>query len=267
VLVNDIGKAGIDGEILSADGIESIELPSGCVCCTLKNDLMETVRKVIDNFSPELLLVEPSGVASPSGVLDAFRLLDIKPVTVVSIVDANEFLDLYESDIYGNFFMDQILNADIILVNKTDLVAEQKIERTTHFLEDMNQTAMVFRTVNAVMHEAFPALSEKERVIRNQNAHFHFETVSLRLSDTISFRSLEKVFHNISEGAYGSVVRAKALVNTDRGPYRFDSSFGTVDQKHFKKVVSEGRIVVIGKDINKDGILSEIERKGYLQDH
>src|SRR5512135_775493 len=53
VLVNDFGKAGIDGEIFSAGGIESVELPSGCVCCTLKFDLITTVRKIIGNLAPE----------------------------------------------------------------------------------------------------------------------------------------------------------------------------------------------------------------------
>ena len=73
VLVNDFGKTGIDGEILSRRGIESVELPSGCVCCTLKFDLITTVQRIMKQFSPEHLLIEPSGVASPSGVLEALE--------------------------------------------------------------------------------------------------------------------------------------------------------------------------------------------------
>src|SRR5512137_3196746 len=73
VLVNDFGQAGIDGEIFSAGGIESVELPSGCVCCTLKFDLITTIQRIVRQFSPERLLIEPSGVASLSGVLDALE--------------------------------------------------------------------------------------------------------------------------------------------------------------------------------------------------
>ena len=69
VLVNDFGKTGIDGEIFSASGIKSIELPSGCVCCTLKTDLITTIEKIISTFAPEHLIIEPSGVASPSACL------------------------------------------------------------------------------------------------------------------------------------------------------------------------------------------------------
>jgi len=96
VLVNDFGKAGIDGEILSSSGIESIELPSGCVCCTLKTDLITTIEKIISTFAPEHLIIEPSGVASPSGVLEALDLLKITPVMVIGIVDATRIHDFYE---------------------------------------------------------------------------------------------------------------------------------------------------------------------------
>src|SRR5512139_968435 len=101
VLVNDFGRAGIDGEIFSAGGIESVELPSGCVCCTLKFDLITTVRKIIGNLAPEHLLIEPSGVAAPSGVLEALETLPVGQVTVVCIVDATEFLELSDADAFG----------------------------------------------------------------------------------------------------------------------------------------------------------------------
>src|SRR5512135_2720763 len=83
VLVNDFGKAGIDGEIFSAGGVESIELPSGCVCCTLKFDLITTIQKIMENIAPEYLIIEPSGIAAPSGVLDALASIQVRQVTVV----------------------------------------------------------------------------------------------------------------------------------------------------------------------------------------
>ena len=93
VLVNDFGQAGIDGEIFSAGGIEAVELPSGCVCCTLKFDLITTIQRIVGQFSPEHLMIEPSGVASPSGVLEALVSAGIDRTTVIGIVDAVEFAD------------------------------------------------------------------------------------------------------------------------------------------------------------------------------
>src|SRR5512139_1822259 len=137
VLVNDFGAAGIDGEIFSAGGIESVELPSGCVCCTLKFDLITTIQKISKEFSPEHLLIEPSGVASPSAVLEALTSAGAGLVSVVGIIDATEFTELYDSGMYGSFFEDQITHADVILVNKTDLVREEMIVEAINRIESI----------------------------------------------------------------------------------------------------------------------------------
>src|SRR5512142_3133938 len=101
VLVNDFGAAGIDGEIFSAGGIEAIELPSGCVCCTLKVDLITTITKIVKEFAPDHLVIEPSGVAAPSAVLEALWSAGVKTVSVVGIVDAAEFTEIHDFGVYG----------------------------------------------------------------------------------------------------------------------------------------------------------------------
>src|SRR5512147_3196143 len=163
VLVNDFGAAGIDGEIFSAGGIESIELPSGCVCCTLKFDLITTVAKIVKEFEPDHLIIEPSGVASPSAVLEALEDAGAGPASVVGIVDAAEFTELHDSGMYGSFFEDQIVNADVILVNKTDLSEEEKIVETSRRIEVINPRAVVLRSVNAEVREATFPLPAGER--------------------------------------------------------------------------------------------------------
>ena len=134
-------------EIIPGGGIESIELPSGCVCGTLKSDLITTIEKILATFAPEHLVIEPSGIASPSGVLEALESLEITPVTVVGIVDVTEFLDLHEAEVYGSFFRDQVVNSDILLINKTDLAEAEKITRTLVLLGEINPRAITFLTV------------------------------------------------------------------------------------------------------------------------
>lgn len=254
VLVNDFGQTGIDGEIFSADGIEAIELPSGCVCCTLKLDLITTIQKIIGTLSPEHLVIEPSGVASPSGVLEALETLKISPVTVVGIVDATEFVDLHESRIYGSFFEDQVINSDIILVNKTDLAGEEKTDRTASLVEKINPRAVVFRTVNAALLEPIPSVFRTERTINRHLPHFPFDTVSLRLEAGRERSFYERIFDGLAKGTYGNVVRAKALVQTDEGPFRFDLSYGSVDNSPFPQHVTESRLVVIGEALEKEAL-------------
>jgi len=254
VLVNDFGKAGIDGEIFEANGIESIELPSGCVCCTLKFDLISSIEKIQDTFAPDHLLIEPSGIASPSGVLEALETLMINPVTVVGIVDATEFLELNHEDAFGRFFEDQITNSDVVLVNKTDLVEKDVAERTVQSVEQMNPNAIIFSTVNCIMSKTLPDVSGAKRNIDKHAAHFHFDTISLKLGDRLDHEWLSDFFQDMSIGKYGDIVRAKALVNTLQGPYQFDLAFMNIKSIPFEKAVIGSRLVVIGKDIRREAI-------------
>jgi len=267
VLVNDFGKAGIDGEIFSAGGIESVELPSGCVCCTLKFDLITTITKILKEFSPEHLVIEPSGVASPSGVLEALESAGVGASTVVGIVDVTEFVELYESGMYGSFFEDQIVNSDVILVNKTDIAEETGIVETIRLIESRNPRAVLFRTVNAILDLPLPpgerievlrpAVTSATRAVlgvRGTKTHFHFETLSFKLNGDTKLARFSRFFADLAAGQFGTVARAKALIHTDQGPHRFDAVFGKVDSVPFEKEIADSRLVVIGEKLDKKAI-------------
>jgi hypothetical protein len=92
---------------------------------------------------------------------------------------------------------------------------------------------------------------ERDESVRAvQQVHLHFETLSFKLADRMKLTLVQKLFDDLSRGKFGSVARAKALVNTSTGPYRFDCSFGKVDMAFFEKVVRESRLVVIGEKLN-----------------
>ena len=258
VLVNDFGSLGIDGEVFSADGIEAVELPSGCVCCTLKFDMITTVRRVREQFDPAHLVVEPSGVASPSSVLEALDAAGVSGVAVVGIVDATEFLELHESEMFGSFFLDQIVNADMLLVNKADLAGEELTQRTVAAIEALNPAAIVSHTVQARIDRELPEAPAARGIVKAGHAHFHFETVSLRIPPGAPWESLEQLMAGLAAGRLGRVVRAKALVSTDRGPWRFDLAFGNRASAPFAHSVAEGRIVVIGEAIDGEAIVREM---------
>ncbi|MEJ2697388.1 MAG: GTP-binding protein [Candidatus Sulfobium sp.] len=262
VLVNDFGRAGIDGEIFSADGIDSIELPSGCVCCTLKFDLISTIEGILKDHSPAHLVIEPSGIASPSGVLEALDSLSVRPVTVVGLVDATEFIGLHEAQLYGRFFEDQIITSDVILVNKSDLVSEEIREETARLVETLNPRAAVFKTVNARLGEPLLSIDVHTgyRSRHKLTDHFHFDTLSLKLENGTGYVKLRGIFDEMARGEYGDVVRAKALVQTERGPYRFDLSYGRVAEAVFQKEVTDSRLVMIGEGLKKDAVSLRISQ-------
>ena len=257
VLVNDFGKVGIDGAIFSGSGIESIELPSGCVCCTLKFDLITTLQKITETLAPEHLIIEPSGVASPSAVLEALDLVKISPVTIVGIIDATEFLELHESQMFGNFFEDQIVNSDIILVNKTDLVDKGTTSRIVHILETINPRGVTFPTINASLNGPLPAVSRTWSPVRKLETHIHLETFTANVIKTEPLSFCKNLFSGMVEGTFGRVVRAKALVQTSEGPFRLDISSGRLDCVPFDKPVSHSRLVIIGEDLKRELLLAK----------
>jgi G3E family GTPase len=257
VLVNDFGAAGIDGEIFSAGGIESVELPSGCVCCTLKFDLITTIQRIVKEFAPERLLIEPSGVASPSGVLDALQSAGEGSASVIGIVDVTEFVGLYDSGIYGSFFQDQIENSDVILVNKTDLADEAVIVAAERLITSINPRAVLLRTAQADFSAPLPE-APLHRDIYPRACDYHFETESFPIVGRPALADFTSFFAELAGDRFGSVARAKALVSTMDGPYRFDSTYGRVDRVRFEKDIENSRLVIIGEGLAIAAILQRL---------
>jgi G3E family GTPase len=268
VLVNDFGAAGIDGEIFSAGGIESVELPSGCVCCTLKFDLITTIQRIVKQFAPDHLLIEPSGVASPSGVLEALESAGVNSASVIGIVDVVEFAELFESGIYGTFFKDQVENSDVILVNKTDLADEAAIVAAERLIISINPRAILIRTQHAELTHPLPDAERFEtsgkmpgldrKLLVKVQEHFRFQTMSFRINRKPALADFATFFDDLAKGHFGSVARAKSLVETLEGPYRFDSTYGKVDRVRFEKNIENSRLVVIGEGLENEAVLQKI---------
>ncbi len=255
VLVNDFGSVGIDGEILSSGGIETIELPSGCVCCTLRFDLIATIERIVEELKPLHLYIEPSGVASPSSVLNVLGTLKLQQVAVVCIVDASSFIDDYQSGMYGWFFKSQVTRADIILVNKTDLTDSHTTEETTNFIETLNQNAVIVPTVNAELDAGLLQYDMKPRQEKDEHGHtFHMETITVRFDKPVSLESMTSTFNKLLSGECGNVMRAKALIQTEEGPFRFDLASKQAVHVPFDQTVKKSRLVIIGTDLKEEKI-------------
>ncbi len=258
VIVNDFGAMGIDQEILSAHDIDAVELPNGCVCCTLKHDLLTTIQRVVGQYHPEHLMIEPSGLAAPTGVLEVLQSLEIRPVSVVGIVDATEFLELYEAEIFGPFFQEQVCYADLILVNKTDLAEPEKVEGTLSMVAKMNPKAVVVPTIKAETEIAMlsPASDTvPKKSIKGGGHSLQLETMAVEMPDNMSLGRATEIFQTLTSERYGRIVRAKALLQTDAGPHRFDLAGGRLECAEFPKPVTSSRLVVIGENLDQEKLL------------
>ncbi len=258
VIVNDFGQTGIDGEVLAKGGFQSIELPSGCVCCTLVADLVSCITGVRERYSPEELIIEPSGIASPSGVLNALYSMGLKDITVIGLIDASEFLEICHADFYGPFFGEQVRLADILVINKTDLASPQVLDEIEEVLERLNPKAMILRAVRGMVPvESLPEIQSPERKMpalsfKGHSPHLDFETVTLEPDENISRSFILAFLHKARSGVYGQIARAKGLINTEEGAFKFDLSFGHIEEKRLEGPVERNRLVIIGKGLKRE---------------
>jgi G3E family GTPase len=151
VLVNEFGEIGIDNDLLVTTGEDMVELNNGCVCCTINNDLVNAVYRVLERQDKvDYLVVETTGLADPLPVALTFLGTDLRDVTrldsIVTLVDAENFsLDLFNSEAAQN----QIAYGDIILLNKADLVDEADLDRLELRIRDLREGARILRTVKS----------------------------------------------------------------------------------------------------------------------
>ncbi|MDJ0723883.1 MAG: GTP-binding protein [Prochloraceae cyanobacterium] len=181
VLVNEFGEIGIDNElIISADEENNmVELNNGCVCCTINNDLVEAVYKVLERPEKiDYLIVETTGIADPLPVALTFLGTELRDMTrldsIVTLVDSANFsLDLFNSEAAYK----QIIYGDVILLNKTDLVEEDKLNSLEERIQEMkNGGARILRTRNSEV--SLPliisvGLFESDKYFEEKHDHHH----------------------------------------------------------------------------------------------
>ena len=147
VLVNDFGEINIDAELVSGvSGESTINLSNGCICCSIRDDLLEaTVQLIQDPNPPEYIVVETSGVSDPEAVSLTFMAVELQSRTrvdsVLTVVDAEQIYQVNEK--HRRLAVDQIAMADIVVLNKLDLVNDEKREELAEFVTDLVPRARI----------------------------------------------------------------------------------------------------------------------------
>lgn len=144
IIVNEIGEVGVDGETLSGSGLVAKELTSGCICCTLRISMEYTLQTLAEEYDPDVLIIEPTGIALPLQIKEHVAMMglsDLSFAPVVTIVDASRF-DVELSQV-PKFIMTQIEEAEILCVNKIDLVDRETMVSVTGRLMDLNPDALI----------------------------------------------------------------------------------------------------------------------------
>lgn len=148
LIENEFGEIGIDGGFLKESGIKIREMNAGCICCSLVGDFGKSLKEVMEQYHPDRILIEPSGVGKLSDVMRAVNNAavgtDMEMNSAVAVVDATK-AKMYIRN-FGEFFLNQIENAGTILLTRTDKASKEQIDEAVKLLREHNSKATIITT-------------------------------------------------------------------------------------------------------------------------
>ena len=188
LIENEFGEIGIDGGFLQDAGINITEMNSGCICCSLVGDFGKALTKVINEYHPDRIIIEPSGVGKLSDVIGAVNKVTGPDVTLgytVAVVDAGK-VKVYTKN-FGEFYNNQVETASTIILSRTDSIPQAKLDAAVEILRQHNSVATVITTpwgeltgeqlISAMEGKASLAAElarlESERLEAEEDAHEH----------------------------------------------------------------------------------------------
>ncbi len=287
LIENEFGEIGIDGGFLKDAGIEITEMNSGCICCTLVGDFSKALRKVIEEYHPDRVLIEPSGVGKLSDVSKAIEHVkkeaDIEIEGRITIVDGKK-AKLYLKN-FGEFFKDQVAYANTIVVSRTQMMEDHSIEECVKMLREENKEASIISTSwdklskEAIEHALSPdtqleGIFEEEKCPVCSHEHHHegacgcghehhhhhhhhadeiFTSWGQETAHKYTEEELDFLLKALSETeGYGTILRAKGIVEMENGAWK---QFDLVPQEYEVRESAAdytGRLCVIGTDLKED---------------
>ena len=288
LIENEFGEIAIDGGFLQDAGVEITEMNSGCICCSLVGDFGEALKKVLHQFHPDRILIEPSGVGKLSDVIKAVRNLHMEDVQLNSfttVADANK-CKMYMKN-FGEFYNDQVENANSIILSRTDGISQKKLDACIELLREHNTEATIITTpwdqisgaqiLEAMEHKSTlaDALKELEEEHHHHDHdehcdcgchdhhhdhhHHHADEVfgswGIETTHKYTVEEIEAALAALNdEEKYGTILRAKGIVaGTDGNWIHFDY----VPEETSVRIGSAmviGRLCVIGAHIKEEAI-------------
>lgn len=290
VLVNEFGEIGIDNELIISSGDDMVELNNGCVCCTINNDLVEAVYKVLEREEKvDYLVVETTGLADPLPVALTFLGTELRDMTrldsIVSVVDSANFsLDLFNSEAAYS----QISYGDIILLNKTDLVDEADVDALEVRIRQIKEGSRILRTQNAQVplplilsvglfeseryFQAEESHHEHEHEHEHEHHHHHdsehhshhlendgFVSLSFQSEKPFAIREFQSFLDNeLPE----NIFRGKGILWFDESPHRhifhLSGKRFTIEDDHWKEE-PKNQLVLIGQNLDCEKLRKQLQ--------
>ena len=283
VIENEAGEIDIDTDLVVASDEEIHEMANGCICCvtSVRSDLLEVIRKLINrDYQLDYIVLETSGLADPMPVAQVFFVDDpvLEHVTldaIVALVDAahiEQHLDDIRYDGIDNQAVDQIVSADRILLNKVDLVDDETVDRIRRRIRGLNQRSEIETSSYAEVDldgilgtrsfELSQRAANEPAFLDNHYVHTHdpdVETHSLRVSGELDPDRLQAAADQIATELGADLLRWKGVLAIEGNPNRValqgvHRMWETHDLDPWPAEHRDSRLVLIGKDLDRDGL-------------
>ena len=289
LIENEFGEIGIDGGFLKDAGIKITEMNSGCICCSLVGDFGRALTEVIEQYHPDRVLIEPSGVGKLSDVIRAVegvsdKLEGVELNTFVTVADANK-CKMYMKN-FGEFFNNQVENANTIILSRTQNMSEEKLASIVELLRGHNPKALIVTTpweelageqLRAAMNredslkaELLAAIAaehhdddddDDECECGHEHHHHHhhhadevFTSWGVETPKKFTDDVIAAALAELDSGKYGAILRAKGIVPAaDGGWIHFDYVPMEYDVRRGGAEVT-GKLCVIGAKLDEDAL-------------
>ena len=297
VLVNEFGDVGIDGDLLSGEGGEVVEMPSGCICCSLQSDFRAQMLEISRVIKPERVIIEPTGVATIAqirSIVEA-QLFEgiIGKINNILIADATGFMNLYKAN--RHFVESQVEYADLALLNKCDKVDKKKAMVIQGAISAINPEMSVLMTEFGAVdwaeyqhclstapgtqkdgrkvssldaHRVVEQLNTDETSHDGGHLHFHEDQDALGYESfgcvyegtSFDLKSLETFFKNLTtaNSKMGDIVRAKGIFHTGAKAVLIEIASGEVTSQSVAQVNSS-KVSIIGAGLDRDMISNSLQ--------
>ncbi len=185
IIENEFGEIGIDGGFLQEAGIEITEMNSGCICCSLVGDFSKALTKVVEEYNPDRIIIEPSGVGKLSDVTKAVMDIEsdkLEISSLVAVADAHR-CKMYIKN-FGEFYRNQIENAGTVILSHTDNISEAKLEECLKLLREINSEVEIITTpwdqltgeqILDAIYKKDTLKAELETLAKSEHHHHHHD--------------------------------------------------------------------------------------------
>lgn len=258
IIENDFGDISVDSKLLKEHGVEIREISSGCICCSLKGDLLNSIKILCEEVNPDYIIMEPSGVARTSDILGLLELVKneniIDSYNSINIVDCDSFL-LFIDD-FGAFYKDQIANGEIQFLSRVDEVDLEDRYEILNRIDKLNNNSLAFDgDFLDISNEEIYKIIKNTKEVKNNIISCDFSVDNI--FNTITVKPVAKSLSDIKEQIEYTIkespeiLRLKGFYNEDNKVYHIEYSYGSLKIEECN-IETDSQLVIIGTGVDEN---------------